>query len=147
MSKEDQIEHFKIRRIRHKNKECPVCYENRELYIFDCADPAHCYCLDCYKQIDKCPSCTIPKNPHYASLFQEEYVRRETVPEEIRGTNLFNHGNNVTLGTNTKIMIIIILITIIAIVLLYYFINNKSLDEETIRRFILIGYGIVSIIK
>ena len=72
MSKEENIKHFKLRRKRHENSECPICSENKELYEFDCGDNEHCYCFDCYKHLDKCPNCRIPKNSYYSSLFAEE---------------------------------------------------------------------------
>ncbi len=71
MSKEEAINHFKLRRKRHDNTECQVCCENKDLYEFDCGDCEHCYCLECYKLMDKCPSCNIPKHPYYQTLFQE----------------------------------------------------------------------------
>ncbi len=65
------IDHFLMRRKRF-NKECPICYEDKELYEFDCGDIEHCFCFECYKLMDKCPSCNIPKNPYYLDLFPRE---------------------------------------------------------------------------
>ncbi len=64
------MEHFLLRRKRY-SKECPICYEDKELYEFDCGDMEHCFCLECYKKIDKCPSCQVPKNQYYVDLFKE----------------------------------------------------------------------------
>jgi hypothetical protein len=41
-------------------KECGICYEEKELYIFDCLE--HYTCLDCYSQINKCAFCSIEKH-------------------------------------------------------------------------------------
>ncbi len=73
----EAIKHFLSRRKRHDSSECPICYEDKELYIFDCADVEHCYCLDCYKKIDKCSSCKIPKSQYNIDLFQEPRIYEE----------------------------------------------------------------------
>ncbi len=97
-SKEESIKHFKLRRKRHENMECTVCCEDKDLYEFDCGDCEHCYCLDCYKQISKCPSCQIPKNPYYTSLFQEEYLP-EIPTVQAQGYGGINQGQGVAIGS------------------------------------------------
>ena len=49
MSKEENIKHFKLRRKRHDNSECPICCEEN----IDCIprDCVHYYCLECYAKI------------------------------------------------------------------------------------------------
>ena len=44
-----------------KDEECGVCYETKELYLFDCI--GHYICASCYLKVDKCPFCSINKHP------------------------------------------------------------------------------------
>ena len=100
MSKIEAINHFKLRRKRN-SAECPVCYDIKELFIFDCADSEHCFCFECYKKIDKCPSCNVPKNPYYTTLFEDKTyvpsieINISGLPPNFRnppGFNLFLNG-------------------------------------------------------
>jgi hypothetical protein len=44
-----------------KDGECGICYNDKELHLFDCI--GHFICSDCYPKIDKCPFCSIAKHP------------------------------------------------------------------------------------
>ncbi len=93
MSKEESIKHFKLRRKRYDNKECSVCCEEKDLYEFDCGDCEHCFCIDCYKLLDKCSSCNIPKHPYYQNLFQEEYLPEVPTVQDRIGPYLVGTSN------------------------------------------------------
>jgi hypothetical protein len=43
-----------------KETDCGICYENKELIVFDCL--GHYMCVDCYLKVSKCPFCSIDKH-------------------------------------------------------------------------------------
>ncbi len=44
-----------------KQDDCTICFDNTKLIPFDCF--GHYYCEKCYCNMDKCPTCFIPRNP------------------------------------------------------------------------------------
>jgi len=66
---------FQINREKIKiNDECGVCYENKDLYLFDCI--GHYICTTCYLKVDKCPFCSISKHP----LMMRNKNMKEDIP-------------------------------------------------------------------
>jgi hypothetical protein len=49
-----------INNIDSKMDECPICYEHKKLYNFNCK--CHSFCLSCFMHIDKCAMCGKNKN-------------------------------------------------------------------------------------
>jgi hypothetical protein len=48
------------------NDTCDVCYEQCDLYPYDCMN--HKFCIYCYNKMRVCPLCKIPKNPYFNNL-------------------------------------------------------------------------------
>jgi hypothetical protein len=50
------------------NDKCPICYEVKDLILYDCV--VHHYCIQCYDKQNLCALCKVPKNDYYHDLFE-----------------------------------------------------------------------------
>jgi hypothetical protein len=65
-----------------KETDCGICYERKELIVFDCL--GHYMCIDCYLKVNKCPFCSIEKH----QLMKIRKIPEDEPLEESNDTNI-----------------------------------------------------------
>ena len=65
-----------------KETDCGICYERKELIVFDCL--GHYMCVDCYLRVNKCPFCSIEKH----QLMKIRKIPEDEPVEESNDTNI-----------------------------------------------------------